>query len=123
MGPDRPGKNDNHANAGFAFEGARLRALLQSIPGCLVINGDRHWQYHSIDPESGLQEFGCGAASDAHAGGFSLDRQEEWQPFLRIAGGFASVDVSATAAVVRHHDVDGIVVNEVVIAARGPEHR
>ena len=52
-----------------------------------------------------------------HAGGFSKKRQEDWQPFLRIAGGFASVDVSAIAAVIRHHDVDGNVMNEVVIAA------
>lgn len=118
VGPDRPAKNDNHANAGFAFEGARLRALLESIPGCLVVNGDRHWQYHSIDPNTGLQEFGCGPASDAHAGGFSVDRQQPWQPFLRIAGGFASIEVSGTSAVVRHHDVEGVVVHEAVIAAR-----
>ncbi|MEM7307678.1 MAG: sulfatase-like hydrolase/transferase [Planctomycetota bacterium] len=117
VGPDRPSKNDNHANAGFASEGERLRALLEATPGCFVVNGDRHWQYHSIDPETGLQEFGCGASSDAHAGGFRRDRQEPWQPFLRIAGGFASVEVAASAAVVRHHDVDGNVVHEVTIAA------
>ena len=118
VGPDRPRKNDNHANAGFAFEGARLRALLRATPGCVVVNGDRHWQYHSIDPETGLQEFGCGAASDEHAGGFSESRQEAWQPFLRVAGGFASVTVSATSAIVRHHAVDGEVVHEVEIAAQ-----
>jgi arylsulfatase A-like enzyme/phosphodiesterase/alkaline phosphatase D-like protein len=117
VGPDRKGKNDNHANAGFAYEGARLRSLLEATPGCVVVNGDRHWQYHSIDPQTGLQEFGCGAASDAHAGGFNKSKQEDWQPFLRVAGGFASISVSASSAIVRHHDVDGAVVHEVVIAA------
>ncbi|MEM9378610.1 MAG: alkaline phosphatase D family protein [Planctomycetota bacterium] len=117
VGPDRKNKNDNHANEGFAHEGRRLRALLVSIPGLVVINGDRHWQYRSIDPATGLNEFGCGPASDRHAGGFKESMQAEWQPFLRIRGGFLSVRVSADAAVVRHHDVDGGVVHETTIAS------
>ena len=60
VGPDRKGKKDNHANQVFAYEGGRLREFLNSIPGCFVINGDRHWQYHSIDPGTGLNEFGSG---------------------------------------------------------------
>ena len=82
-----------------------------------MINGDRHWQYQSIDPGTGLVEFGCGPASDAHAGGFRRELQPEWQPFLRIRGGFLSVRVGAEAAVVRHHDVDGRAVHEVTIDA------
>ena len=35
----------------------------------LVFCGDRHWQYHSVDPATGVQEFSCGPASDEHAGG------------------------------------------------------
>ncbi len=58
VGPDRDKKNDNHANEGFHYEGERLREFLTSIPGCFVINGDRHWQYHSVDSETGLNEFG-----------------------------------------------------------------
>ncbi|MEQ8767840.1 MAG: alkaline phosphatase D family protein [Planctomycetota bacterium] len=117
VGPDRKNKRDNHANANFSFEGKRLRALLESTPGCFVINGDRHWQYESIDPETGLRALGCGPASDAHAGGFRMELQEEWQPFLRIAGGFLSGHVTAEAITLRHHDVKGAVVHEVTIPA------
>ncbi len=117
VGPDRKNKNDNHANVGFSNEGARLRTLLESVQGCFVINGDRHWQYSSIDPETGLREFGCGPASDAHAGGFSQALQTDWQPFLRLAGGFLSVRANGEQAVVRHHDVNGNVVHEVTLEA------
>ena len=110
VGPDRAGKKDNHANSVFEHEGKRLRALLASVPGTTVINGDRHWQYHSTDPETGLNEFGCGPASDSHAAGFRMEWREKWQPFLRIAGGFVSVRVNGERAVLRHHDVDGLIV-------------
>jgi len=117
VGPDRKSKKDNHANEGFHHEGERLRKFLTAIPGCFVINGDRHWQYHSIDPETKLNEFGSGPASDEHAGGFSMKQQEKWQPFLRIKGGYLSVLVTGEKAVVVHHDVDGKPVNETVISA------
>jgi len=107
VGPDRPGKNDNHANQGFDYEGDRLRTFLKGIPGCVVINGDRHWQYHSHDPAGGLHEFGCGPASDSHAGGFSMDKRQPIHQFLRIKGGFLSVNATATEATIIHHDVDG----------------
>lgn len=107
VGPDRGGKNDNHANDGFHHEGERLRKFLNSIPGCFVINGDRHWQYHSVDPETGLNEFGCGPASDAHAGGWNPKDKRPEQKFLRVKGGFASIQVDAKKAVFTHHDVDG----------------
>lgn len=115
VGPDRKRKNDNHANSGFAYEGKKLRALLSKTPGCFVVNGDRHWQYHSVDPETGLNEFGSGPASDKHAGGWSEKNQPEWQKFLRIKGGFLSVEIKGKKATFRHHDVDGKVTNTVVI--------
>jgi alkaline phosphatase D len=117
VGPYRQGKNDNHANRGFATEGTRLRKFLSGIPGCFVINGDRHWQYHSVDPETGLQEFGSGPASDQHAGGWSYKAQPEWQRYLRIKGGFLSVEVDGEQALFRHHDVDGTVTNEAAMKA------
>jgi alkaline phosphatase D len=117
VGPDRKGKNDSHANEGFHHEGERLRKFLKSIPGCFVINGDRHWQYHSVDPGTGLHEFGCGPASDAHAQGFSKKLQEPWQDFLRIKGGFLSIRIQADKAMLIHHDVDGKTVHETVIPA------
>jgi len=107
VGPDRGGKNDNHANEGFHHEGERLRKFLNSVPGCFVINGDRHWQYHSVDPETGLNEFGCGPASDAHAGGWDPKDKRPEQKFLRVKGGFASITVDGTKATFTHHDVDG----------------
>jgi alkaline phosphatase D len=107
VGPDRGGKNDNHANAGFTHEGKRLREFLNSIPGCFVINGDRHWQYHSIDAETGLNEFGCGPASDAHAQGWNpKDKRPEHQ-FLRVKGGFARIQITSNHATFTHHTVDG----------------
>lgn len=117
VGPDRRGKNDNHANQGFSHEGLRLRQFLSTIPGCVVINGDRHWQYHSIDPETGLHEFGSGPASDQHAGGWSQKNKLPPHQFLRVKGGFISVQVEGDQATLRHHDVDGVVVNETVLSA------
>ncbi|MDA0765308.1 MAG: alkaline phosphatase D family protein [Verrucomicrobia bacterium] len=119
VGPDRKKKNDNHANGGFAIEGERLRKFLSSISGCVVINGDRHWQYHSIDPETGLQEFGSGPASDQHAGGWSQDRKLPPHQFLRVKGGFVSVKADGQGALLLHHDVNGVVVNTVTLRAPG----
>ncbi len=107
VGPDRGGKNDNHANDGFHHEGERLRKFLNSVPGCFVINGDRHWQYHSVDPETGLNEFGCGPASDAHAQGWNPKDKRPEHKFLRVKGGFASITVDGKKAVFTHRDVDG----------------
>ncbi len=71
VGPDRPKKNDNHANEGFQHEGDELRSWLKAhVPeNFFVICGDRHWQYHSVHPATGVQEFSAGPASDEHAGG------------------------------------------------------
>lgn len=115
VGPDRKGKKDSHANQGFHQEGQRLRKFLNSIPGCFVINGDRHWQYHSVDPETGLHEFGCGPASDAHAQGFSEKQREPSQKFLRIKGGFLSIRIEPGKATLIHHDVGGNAVHETLI--------
>lgn len=115
VGPDRKEKNDNHANEGFAYEGEKLRKLLHGTPGLVVINGDRHWQYHSVDPVTGLNEFGCGPASDSHAGGFSEKNREASQRFLRIKGGYVSVRVDGGKAELAHHTVDGEVVYRVTI--------
>src|SRR5581483_986025 len=71
VGPDRPNKRDNHSNAAFQHEGDEIRRWIRKhLPERFFwINGDRHWQYHSVHPETGLHEFGTGAASDPHAGG------------------------------------------------------
>ena len=117
VGPDRSSKNDNHANKGFSTEGRALRSLLAD-GGATVICGDRHWQYVSVDPETGLVEFSCGPTSDAHAGGFSNKPRPE-HTYLRVKGGFLSVTVDRSegtpAATFRHHDVEGTVRNAVVL--------
>ncbi|MGD9722878.1 MAG: alkaline phosphatase [Pirellulales bacterium] len=126
VGPDRPAKHDNHANAGFRHEGQELRNFLAAQPNTFVICGDRHWQYASVDPQTKLREYACGAASDAHAGGWQQsDNRPDYHRFLRVKGGFLSVTVEPGAdglvlATVRHHDVDGGVQHEDRISAPAP---
>lgn len=116
VGPDRGEKRDNLANKGFTHEGDEVRAFLSKLPGVFVICGDRHWQYVSRDKASGLTEFSCGPGSDAHAGGFSMKNRAPEHRFLRIKGGFLSVDVdrahNTPRISFRHHDVLGNIVNE-----------
>ena len=118
VGPDRQSKNDNHANAGFRTEGALLRRFLADQERVVVVCGDRHWQYVSVDPETGLREFSCGPTSNAHAGGFPGEPRAMHR-YLRIAGGFLSVTVARVAgeptATFRHHDVAGEVRHEQVL--------
>jgi alkaline phosphatase D len=113
VGPDRKGKGDNHANAAFRTEGEEMRSwFARELPGnFFVACGDRHWQYHSVDPGTGLQEFSCGPASDRHAGG-SPGKDPAFHRFHRVQGGFLSVAASPGRLVFRLHDVDGAVVHE-----------
>jgi alkaline phosphatase D len=117
VGPDRGNKADNHANAAFAHEGNAFRAWTkeQKLANFFVCCGDRHWQYHSVDPASGLAEFSCGPASDKHAGG-SPGQDEEYHKFHRMKGGFLTVSVlrerDRPTIALRHHDVHGTVVYE-----------
>lgn len=94
VGPDRANKNDNHSNAGFAHEGNELREWLKAhVPdNFFVVCGDRHWQYHSVHPQSGLNEFSVGAASDSHAGG-TPGENKLYHRFHRVKGGFLSVEL------------------------------
>lgn len=117
VGPDRKNKNDNHSNAGFTHEGNELRHFFQKhLPERFAwINGDRHWQYHSVHPETRVHEFGCGTVSDEHAGG-TPGEDKRYHRFHRVRGGFLSVTFrrngNASTLVLRHHDVNGKVVYE-----------
>jgi alkaline phosphatase D len=115
IGPDRAQKNDNLANKGFSHEGDEVRAFLATQPDTFVICGDRHWQYVSRLADSGVYEFSCGAGSDAHAEGFSMSQRQPEHHFLRIKGGFISVEAdrpdSKPRITFRHHDVSGEVVH------------
>ena len=118
VGPDRSNKADNHANAAFGHEGNAVREWFRANMDdrFLVIVGDRHWQYHSVHPETGLHEFSVGPASDAHAGG-TPGEDPEYHRFHRVGGGFLGVDVDWVGdrprIVLRHRDVSGRVVYEV----------
>ncbi|QDU77127.1 PhoD-like phosphatase [Bremerella volcania] len=117
VGPDRKGKNDNHANEGFAHEGNELRHWLQeNVPdNFFVICGDRHWQYHSVDPDTGVKEFSVGAASNSHAGG-TPGRNPKIHRFHKVQGGFLNVLVEPkqdeSEIIFQLCDVDGNVAFE-----------
>lgn len=117
VGPDRDKKGDNHANKAFQHEGDEFRRWAQQhVAGNFFIAcGDRHWQYHSVHPETGLHEFACGAASDEHAGG-SPGMNPQYHRFHLVKGGFLSVTVGWNerkgVITFRHHDVHGKVVHE-----------
>lgn len=117
VGPDRKNKNDNHANEGFNHEGDEIRGWLKENASdhFFVITGDRHWQYHSVHPGTGVQEFSAGAASDEHAGG-SPGENPQYHKFHRAKGGFLAVTLRREGAVSRIVfelcDVTGKVVHE-----------
>jgi alkaline phosphatase/alkaline phosphatase D len=71
IGPDDSYKTDNHVNRqGFRHEGQEFFQWLKSegfaMNEFMIICGDRHWQYHSIDP-TGYSEFATGAFVDANS--------------------------------------------------------
>jgi alkaline phosphatase D len=116
VGPDRDRKNDNHANAGFATEGNEVRRFLATQKNTVVICGDRHWQYVSVDDETGVREYSTGPASDGHAGGWRQDDLRPEHQYLNVVGGFMAgtverVDQKPTLTFT-HYSVDGKVLNE-----------
>lgn len=70
VGPDDGYKSDNHTNPkGFRQEGEAFKQWGKDngIWGnTFLMCGDRHWQYHSVDP-SGANEFSCGALNDENS--------------------------------------------------------
>ncbi len=117
VGPDRINKADNHSNRSFAHEGDEFRRWVQRnlSDNFFIACGDRHWQYHSVHPETGVQEFSCGPASDQHAAG-SPGYDPRYHKFHLVKGGFLSVNFRRAGArsrlLLRLHDVHGKVVYE-----------
>ena len=117
VGPDRKGKHDNHANERFQHEGDELRNWIkENVPdNFFVITGDRHWQYHSVHPTTGVHEFSAGSASDEHAAG-SPGLNPAYHKFHRVKGGYLSVTLKWEAGKSQihfeHRDVNGTVVYE-----------
>ncbi len=121
VGPDRDNKFDSHANEGFQFEGNMLREFIAQQDNMIVVTGDRHWQYISVDDETGLREYSVGAASDEHAGGWRSDDLRPEHRYLNVIGGFLTVTAErqggAPRLTLRHHGVEGNVLNEDILLA------
>ena len=108
VGPDKKGKNDNHSNAGFATEGQELRDFLSAQKNLYVICGDRHWQYCSLDPQTGLLEFGCGPINDQHMFGGNPGKQPDYHRYFSARGGFLGVTVEGDQARAEWFGTDGL---------------
>jgi len=114
VGPDRKNKHDNHSNVDFTYEGNELRRFIARQKNMVVVCGDRHWQYMSVHPATGVREYSCGPASKQHAGGWKQDDFiPEYHRYLNVTGGFLSATVERAEGkptlTFRHHDVDGSV--------------
>jgi alkaline phosphatase D len=122
VGPDRDGKNDNHANIGFQHEGDLLREFIASQPNMVVACGDRHWQYVSVDSTHGVKEYSSGPVSDEHAGGWKNDMLRPEHKYLNVIGGFLAITVErqdgSPVLIARHHGVDGKILNEDRVVVR-----
>ena len=119
VGPDRENKRDNHSNIVFAHEGNEIRNFIASQKNMYVVCGDRHWQYVSQDPTTGIREYSCGPGSDEHAGGWNNDMLRPEHLYLNVIGGFLSgtvdrIDGKPTLTF-RHHGVDGNILNEDIL--------
>ncbi len=131
VGPDNPKQSDSHANESFRTEGDDFRRWVRDngLTNLFVIAGDRHWQYASTDPLTGVREFATGPASDAmvlNGPGYNPN----YHSFYRAGGGFITTSAKrgikrvlanpqrvvfedgAPILTIRMHDVDGRVVYE-----------
>ncbi len=86
------GKSDNHANAAFLHEGQELRDFLAPMKNTYVICGDRHWQYCSKDPKTGLIELGCGPINDQHQYGGNPGKAPMHR-YFSAKGGFLGITI------------------------------
>jgi len=97
VGPDKVGKADSLANAAYRTEGDEIRKFLSGFENLFVVCGDRHWQYASQDPVTGLLEFCCGPINGKHARrGGNSGKQEQHLYFGGGKGGFLEVEANRT---------------------------
>jgi len=71
LGPDGSWKIDNHASVGgYNYERDSFFKWIKDTEldkkGFYIVCGDRHWQYHCINPQ-GIEEFSCGALIDTNS--------------------------------------------------------
>jgi alkaline phosphatase D len=138
VGPDGNEQADNHADRAFFTEGNEFRTWVrdQGLQNFYVIAGDRHWQYASTDPRSGLHEFACGPTADAMVlRGPGYDHN--YHSFYRDGAGFVTVafrkgskktlinpqrivvEDGVPVLIIRIHDVNGHVLHEFRDVASG----
>ncbi len=121
VGPDRANKHDNHSNKDFQYEGNEIRRFIATQKNMFIVCGDRHWQYVSVDPETGVWEFSCGPASNEHAGGWKQNDVRPQHKYLNVTGGFLAGIVNREngipTLIFRHYSVDGEILNEVKFTA------
>ena len=98
VGPDKKGKADNHANKAFDHEGQELRDFIGKQKNTYVICGDRHWQYCSKDPKTGVIEMGCGPINDQHKYGGNPGEDAKYHRYFSKKGGFLGITVSGGQA-------------------------
>ena len=129
-------KRDNHADpAGFRHERDQFFGWLTNNgflvdQNFFIICGDRHWQYHSIDP-TGFEEFSTGALVDGNSRlGRSPGDPESTdpeglieQPYTQTeaSGGFLHVTITPgerPTATMRFQDELGVLLHTVVKVAR-----
>lgn len=93
-----------------------VAGYLSAQKGMYVVNGDRHWQYVSVDGETGLMEFGSGPVSDAHTQGWDQEDLRAEHRFLRVNGGFMGINFfregDKPVIIFTHYDTKGNSVHE-----------
>lgn len=119
VGPDHIWKgamNDNLVDPGWTHEGNMLREYMGKQRNMYYICGDRHWQYISQHPETGLIEYAAGASTDPHSTSLANPDTSKHLYYKPNVGGFLSVTVDEVngvpAATFRHHGVMGDIYNE-----------
>ncbi|MCA9193499.1 MAG: alkaline phosphatase D family protein [Planctomycetales bacterium] len=96
VGPDRIMKGDNHANLnGFWHEAQQFLDWIKDkqMSNVILMCGDRHWQYHSIDERNDrhIHEFSCGPTSDEHVQEVPPLYEGVERPYSASRGGFLGV--------------------------------
>eukprot|EP00568_Trieres_chinensis_P013246 CAMPEP_0183315674 /NCGR_PEP_ID=MMETSP0160_2-20130417/52533_1 /TAXON_ID=2839 ORGANISM="Odontella Sinensis, Strain Grunow 1884" /NCGR_SAMPLE_ID=MMETSP0160_2 /ASSEMBLY_ACC=CAM_ASM_000250 /LENGTH=137 /DNA_ID=CAMNT_0025481291 /DNA_START=176 /DNA_END=586 /DNA_ORIENTATION=- len=97
----------------------------------IIICGDRHWQYMSLDPDTSIREYSVGPSTNRHAKKY-VDKKgmESDYPYMNATGGFFSATVERHARgnvtqpklTLRFHGVNGQVHFEEEYPALFPPH-
>ena len=122
IGPDRLMKGDNHANLnGFWHEAQNFLDWLKekNLTNVVLMCGDRHWQYHSIDHRNGrsTHEFSCGPTSDDHTQNVPPLYDGVGRPYSASRGGFLSAryQPSDRSLTVAFHSMTGDLLDSTVL--------